>query len=129
MPQGFALTNSQTGEVFAYSSGRSVIDAVAATPGWVVIGAFFLPFSVSARLDIIGFVSDVALTLRARLFDMTAAAAVPGAVAETTELQDARALSGIVALEGNRIYQIQIECTGDEGDGMFGVLENGTLSD
>jgi hypothetical protein len=130
MPQGFALTNAATGEVFAYSSGRSdPIPGVAATPGWQVIGAFFFPFTFDVRLDVIALVSDPSLTVRVRLFDMTTAEPVSGATAQTTSQTSARALSGVVSLQGNRVYEIQAECTGAAGDDFFAIVQNATVSE
>lgn len=128
MPNGFALTDSATGEIFAYTGGRAVVDAVSDTPGWTTIGAFFMPFSIEAMLEIIGFVSDPALTLRARVFDLTTAAVVSGSTASTTASSDARARSGVVAFVAGHLYQVQAEVIGDSGAGLFGVVETHTLS-
>ena len=129
MPSGMALEDADTVEVIAaYSAPKTVIPSVATTPGWVVVGEFPLPKSVSARLDANILVSAPGLTLRVRLYDMEDGA-VSGATAQTTAQTSTRVLSGIVALQGGRSYQIQAECTGGTGDSNFGVVSSATISD
>jgi hypothetical protein len=130
MPNGHALEPADTVEVVAaYSAPKKQIPAVATTPGWRVVGSFFLPRTVKARLDMIASVSASGLTCRARLLDLATNAPVSGSTATTTSQTPARALSGIVSLTGNRSYQIQVECTGATGDDKFADFETATISD
>src|SRR5262245_2591698 len=113
---GFELLTSPEVEVLsAYSAPQAPIPAVAATPGWYVVGAFFLHAAAELRLELIGAVSDASLTMRARLFDLVVKAPVSGIQATISGLNgltDQRVLSTSAELAGNRTYQIQVEVTG-----------------
>lgn len=130
MSQGHALTGATQVEVVAaYSGPQRVIPAVLETPGWYVYGAFFLPLDCDARLDVEGQVSATGNTLRLRLFDMEEAAAVSGSTVQITEEALTRRLSGVVALTGQRTYQIQAECIGASvAEDQYGVVQTATLS-
>lgn len=134
MPQGFALTNASSVEVIAaYGSPQTKVLAVAETPGWQVLGAFYLPRSCTARLDALMHVSDASLTCRVRLYDVTdgvataAARVVPG-LAVTQATKPTRVLGPRVDLEGGHTYQVQCEVVGDSGDDMFGVIPTVTIT-
>jgi hypothetical protein len=123
--RGFAL--KQTAELAvlsAYAAPVQTIPAVATTPGWYVMGAFFLESSAELRLEVIGLVSDVDLTMRARLFDMTTNEPVGDISVSVRSLTDTRVLSGFAKLTGGRLYQIQVEVTGGAGEDQFGVLRS-----
>lgn len=123
--QGFALTTEQIIEIIsAYSAPEREVDAVAATPGWNVIGAFPMPATAKLRLDVIGSVSHASLTLRCRLYCVTpgAVGVVSGSEVVITSQSDVEAFSGVVDLVGQRLYQIQCEVTGAAGTGLFGVV-------
>lgn len=133
MPEGFALTAASTVEVIAaYSTPQTTVLAVAATPGWQVLGAFYMPKSAQARIDALMMVSDASLTCRVRLYDATPGAVsgsriVPG-YASTQSLTTIRRFGPLVSLVGGKTYQLQCEVTGDEGDGFFGVVPMATIS-
>lgn len=134
MPQGFALEEASTIEVIAaYSAPQTQVPAVAATPGWQVLGAFWLPKTTKARLDALMMVSDATLTCRVRLYDATpgaiaaASRIVPGyASTQSTTMEQRK--GPVVTLTGGHLYQIQCEVTGDTGDDMFGVVPTATIS-
>lgn len=135
MPQGFALTNASSIEVVAaYAAPQTTVPAVAATPGWQVLGAFYLPKSCSARLDALMVVSDDSLTCRVRLYDVTAdtslsaAARVIAGGVSTSSTTITRQLGGVVALKAGHTYQIQAEVIGDSGDTYFGVVPTATIT-
>jgi len=135
MPQGFALTSASSVEIVAaYAAPLTTIQAVASTPGWIVLGAFYLPKSCDARLDAMMVVSDSSLTCRVRLYDVTvdsslgaAARVIPGGVSTSSETI-VRQLGGVVALKAGHIYQIQAEVTGNSGDAYFGVVPTATIT-
>lgn len=130
MPQGAALTTVDSASVVsAYSSPLTQVPAVEATPGWQVLGAFYLPLPTTARLDALMVVSASGLTVRARLFDLDANAVVSGSTTQSTSTTPERTLSGIVALTGQHNYQIQAECVGDVGFDKFAVVLSATVSD
>jgi hypothetical protein len=132
MPEGFALEAASSIEVIAaYSAAPATIQSVAATPGWHVVGEFYLPKSCDARLDVILSVSDSSLVARARLYDLgaTPPAAVSGTVVSTSSETPSRLLSGVVTLTGSRRYQIQVECTGGTAETDFAVFQTGTITD
>lgn len=134
MPQGFALTQAASLEIIAaYGSPQVMIPAVDATPGWQVLGAFFLPKSTRARLDALMMVSDPSLTCRVRLYDASpgaiaaAARVIPG-LATSQSLTMQRRLGPLVSLVGSKLYQIQAEVIGDSGDTYFGVVPTATIT-
>src|SRR5574338_1357752 len=134
MPQGFALTNASSIEVIAaYAAPQTTVMAVAATPGWQVLGAFYLPKSCSARIDALMMVSDASLTCRVRLYDATPGAMTPSArvVSGSVSTQSTtmvRQLGPTVSLTGGRLYQLQCEVTGGSGVDFFGVVPTATIS-
>jgi hypothetical protein len=129
--QGLGLTTDQIIEILSvYATAEQTIDAVAATPGWNVLGTFSMPASAKLRLDVIGLVSDGSLQLRSRLYCVTpgAVGAVSGSEAVITSMMDVQAFSGVVELTGGRLYQIQSEVTGNAGGTYFGTLRRATLA-
>lgn len=123
--QGLALTTEQIIEILSmYATAEQTLDAVAATPGWNVIGAFPMPATAKVRLDVLGLVSDASLQLRARFYCVTDGAVGPvsGSEAVLTDQSDERAYSGVVELVANRTYQIQAEVTGNAGTNYFGTV-------
>lgn len=128
MPEGFGLTKATSLEIItAYGVKQVTIPAVTSSPGWHVIGEFFMPKTASARLDVLGLVSASGLTLNARLFDMTTQQ--PLALVSTTSQTLARKLSGKHTITGQRSYQLQVECVGATGDNKFAVVGTATISD
>jgi hypothetical protein len=120
--KGIGIKSTATIEVLsAYSAPQLQIDSVAATPGWTVVGDFYMELTETIRLELIGCVSGPGLTMRTRLFDMVALTPVAGTEASITETTDVRRLSPMFELPGGRLYQIQVEVTGDAGD-SFGVV-------
>jgi len=132
MPQGFAVSQASKTEVIcAYGTAPVEIPAVAATPGWQVIGEFYLPIDCFAQVDMLALVSDASLVCRVRLYNMTPGEVGPvsGSVVSTSSTTSARVLSGTVNLGGDRVYQYQAECTGHAADhDHFAANTTATLS-
>ncbi len=127
--EGYALTKAPSFDVVsAYASSRAQVPGVATTPGWRVIGTFFLPLDGDARLDVLGFVSSGGLTAKVRLFDLTSLQPVAGEVT-FSGTTPARTLGARVSLSGQRNYQIQAECVGATGDDKFATIETVSLSE
>lgn len=120
--------NSGVQIVAAYSTGQQVVQAVAESPGWHVLGGFHLTQSVTCRLEALGQVSGEGLTLRVRLWDMSAVQAV-GAPVQIVSLTPVRRLGGQVSLTGGRHYQIQVECVGGSTEADFGLVPAVTLTE
>jgi len=121
--KGFATTSRPSLEILsAYAAGQDDIESVAATPGWQVVGAFYLPVSAALRLELIGSVSVGTLTMRTRLVDLSTNLPISGTEASTTSTTETRSLSPIFELTGARSYQIQVEVTG--GTGGFGTVRS-----
>ena len=116
--------------VGAYAVNET-IPGVAATPGWTIIAEFDLdelPVN-GAVLDGIALVSQVALTGRLRLYDVTGAAAVAGSTLSTVSLTGERLASAdlTAVLVAGRRYQIQAECTGGAAASDWAVVRYATL--
>lgn len=120
--------NSGVQIVAAYSTGKEVVQAVAESPGWHVLGGFHLTKSVTCRLEALGQVSAEGLTLRVRLWDMTALEPV-GSPVQIVSLAPVRRLGGQVSLTGGRHYQVQAECVGGGTEADFGVVPAVTLTE
>lgn len=128
--QGLALTQEQIIEILSvYATAEQYIDAVAATPGWYVIGAFTMPASAEILVDVLGSVSHASLALKVRLYDITPGSVgeVSGSTAQITSLTDVQAYSGRIELTGKHVYQFQAEVTGAAGPAYFGVVRRATL--
>lgn len=127
---GFAVEKVETLEVVAaWTAPQTVVTAVAAAPGWVSIGEYFLPKPVeSAFLELVGLVSANGLTLHLRLWDTASGTPVNGAVS-TTSRSPARVVGERVSLQGARTYQVQAQCVGAAGDDKFGVVQTATITD
>lgn len=124
-----ALTTGQSVEVIsAYAAPMTPIDAVTASPGWVVVGAFRVPVSAKGRLEIVGLLSDAALSMTVRLFDLTTVAGVGGSIAQIDGATlDTFARSGVFDFVGGHVYQVQAEVVGSAVGG-FGVLKSAQLN-
>lgn len=124
--QTIGLTPEPQIEIIScYAATNQQIEAVSATPGWFVVGAFYLNVSVdTGRLQIIGAVSDTDNDLNARLFDLTTGQVVANSAVKIEEMIDTVDHSGVVSLVGGHLYQIQAEVIGPSG---FGVLKTATL--
>lgn len=128
---GLALTPDQAVEIISmYSSSAFSILAVASAPGWNVVGTFPIDVSCRARLDAIACVSDDTLTLSARLYCVTPGSVgeVPGTRVTLNSMIDARVLSTAADLVGGRLYQVQAQVVGDEGDDFFGIVRRAAPS-
>lgn len=113
----------------AYFSGTDN-DPIQGDFGWIIIAEFDLDvMPVSAILDGIMLVSDVALTGRLKLFDVTGVIDVPGSTLATVSLTGERLTSGdlVASLVVGRRYQIQAECTGGGGNSNWAVVRYATL--
>ena len=122
--EGLALTTELLFEVLSnYAAPAQSIPAVSATPGWYVVGGFAMPINFTARLSALASVSNGALTLRGRLYDVTTPGALD-AVLFTQSLVDQVVLSPEFDLKSGHSYQMQIEVTGGAGDAYFGILRN-----
>lgn len=118
-------TENQVEVISAYTATNQQLRSVATTPGWYVVGSFYLPISSPARLEAIGLVSAAGITLRVRLFDLVACAPVDNSTVEIVAMKiDTRVVSESIDLIGKRLYQIQAEVVGAEG---FGVVAAATL--
>lgn len=106
------------------------VGGVAATPGWRICGKIYLPRPCSAlKLEAIIENSTAALTSRVRLVDDLTLIAVSGStlsVALTTV--STRVISSALALVGDKVYQLQMECTGGAVDTDFAVIYSGRLT-
>jgi hypothetical protein len=123
---GLALTTEQIIEVISmYASSDAGILAVAAAPGWKVIGTFPMPTNANVTLDLTGCVSDPSLTLSARLYCVSPGfiGAIVGSIAQLQgNTIDDRVFSSTCALAGGRLYQIHAQVVGAEGDAFFGSV-------
>lgn len=127
--EGYGLTTADSFQVVsAYASARTQIPGFTASPGWNVVGAFFMPLDGTARIDALGSVSASGLTLRVRLFDLTTLTIVPGEVTITSQIVT-RALGPKSDLTGQHLYQIQAECVGGAGSSNFATIETVTVSE
>lgn len=126
---GFAIESTESLEVVAaWCAPKKTIPAVVESPGWYVLGEYYLPKSTWARLDATGSVSDASLTMTVRLWDVEENAPVGGPVRiESTE--GLRVVGANIYLHGNRTYQVQAECTGGKSESFFGVAEAVTITD
>jgi hypothetical protein len=127
----FGLEKANTVEVIAaYSAPQTVVPAVSASPGWHVIGTFFLPKTVRARLDALIQVSQDGVTARVRLFDLQTLAPVSGVQVQSTSTLPERKLSPLAELTGNRRYQIQAEAVAAAPDEeTFAVISTASITD
>jgi len=100
-------------------SGNQQVRGVAVTPGWEVVGVFIFHHITPVKLRAFLLVSRSALTARARIFgpigiaDITPAEIATSVIStqETIEtLCESADCSG--SLRKDRIYQVQLECTG-----------------
>lgn len=119
---------------------QNVIPAVAATPGWQVVSAFYTDKAPTAiALDAILLLSNAALVGRVRLWDtgLNAAGAlvgvaqqVPGALLTfTNNVIDNRQVTADISagMVISRIYQLQVEGTGGAASTDFAVLRSGRM--
>lgn len=126
---GFAVEQATSLEIIAaWVAPKRTVPAVESTPGWYVVGEYFLPKSTTARLDVIASVSHESLTCRVRLWEVESRTPVPGTVIVQSTV-GVRALGPGVSLVGGRRYQVQAECIGNTGDDRFGVVEAATITD
>lgn len=122
-----SLTDTAEIEVLAtYAAPEKAIPAVAAEPGWYVVGAFRMPVASDVRVEAYGSVSDASLLLRVRLFSLTEVEPVSGSEATTSSTIDVRMLSGLFNLAAGE-YQMQAEAVGGVGEGLFGALKTMTV--
>lgn len=129
MPQGFAVQEATSVDVIAaWVTSNEVVQGVASTPGWTVLGEYYLPTSCNARLDVTHLVSASGLTSTVRLWDSSAGAAVSGAIVSTEAQSVTRTLGPTVSLTGGKSYQVQAECTGATGNDKFSNILSATIS-
>lgn len=122
MPLGLSQTLAPIVELSAdIFVGKSTIEAVAASPGWHVLGEYRVPKTTPALLYAILCVSASGLTARVRFWCVDDAVALDSPVVSTS-LAPAYVTSGEINLEGGKRYQIQAECTGAEGDDQFASI-------
>lgn len=103
--------------------GKTILPAVAATPGWRVLGEYLIPKSTPAQLYAFLATSHASLTARVRLWSVTDAAAL-GTPISAASLTPQYVAGGEVSLVGGQRYQIHAECTGSVGDDRFAVVES-----
>ena len=123
-----ALTDGQSVEVISsFSAPTKNIAAVLAEPGWYVIGAFRVPVEAKGRLEVVGILSAAGLTMRVRLYDLTAVAVVGGSLVELAGFTaDTWAASGTFIVPGGHVYQVQAEVIGASTG--FGTLKSAQLN-
>jgi len=127
--QGFAITTAASLEIIAaWVTPKATVEARTTTPGWHVLGEYYLPKTTLAKLDAVHHVSDPALICRVRLWDVTLSVPVGGGV-ETSSLAPLRQLGSSITLMGDRRYQVQAECIGTPGVAMFSIIETVTITD
>ena len=105
-----------------YAASAGSIPAVAAAPGWNVIGTFPVTKTRPVSLDVIGSVSDLSLTMTAQFYCVTpgSVGVVTGSTATIASLTDVETASGSAVLQSGRLYQIQEQIVGNAGDSYFG---------
>lgn len=128
--QGYGLTQTVDSEIVAaYAAAQSSVPAVGIEPGWVTVGAFMLPKLVTARLEVIAFVSDGSLTGVARLWSTVAdpQAEVSGSRAGFSSVGlDETVRSGSFEIPPGR-YLVQAQIVGGTGTSKFGVVHTASL--
>lgn len=114
------LTQSSLIQIIsAYAASNQQLAAQPASPAWYVVGAFYMPVSKAARLQVVGSVSVNGNLLRVRLYDVTEIAVVSGSTTPDIDAMiDERVLGGVIELEGGHVYQMQAECIGASGYGL-----------
>lgn len=126
MAEGLALSDAERIEIISmYATSARQVDAVAADPGWEVIGGFPMRASADVRLSVLGSVSDPSLTLTALLYCVSVGfeGEVSGSRAVLTgNTIDAEAFSARCTLSGGRLYQVWIEVTGASGLAFYGQV-------
>ena len=118
-----ALTTQQTVEILSlYSTADRNVEAVAAAPGWNVIGAFPISASATILLDAIGSVSNSSLTMTLRLYDITPSSVGPvsGSALLITSTTSVHVYSAAFDIVGGHQYQVQAQVVGAAGAGLFG---------
>jgi len=100
--------------------------AVVNEPGWQVIGAFAPDSDGDANLTVIGSVSNVALTMTARLYCVETGfvGEVSGSRAIIASTVDALVSSGRFTLFGGRLYQVHVQVVGNAGEDYFGLVRS-----
>lgn len=126
--EGLKLGPDELIEVLStYTATEQAIPAVGGTPGWYVVGAFRMRASFEIILQGVLCVSHASLTIRARLFDVTAREPVAIQLA-TQSTVDEYVQSGATVLVGLHVYQMQVEVTGNSGEDYFGSMKSLSLA-
>lgn len=107
--------------------GQSTVQGVAATPGWQVVADLYWTKPPSGwALEAIMVMSTASLQGRVRIWDTVLNAQMPGALLTfaAPTIVDTRAVTADLApvVVINRIYQLQIECTGGVASTDLGIL-------
>jgi len=102
-------------------SSPVAVQAVLSGTGWQTIGPqFSVPATASRTLSVIGSVTDVAITLSVRVFnvtDDTSAGAVSGISTMTDETE-----SGSISFDSTKTYELQAQAFGAVGDDKAGFV-------
>jgi len=126
--RGYELLTTPELEVLAaYCSPQYEVPAVTVSPGWHVVGGFYLHATATLRLELIGLVSQSGLTMRARLFDLATnlpVASIAPSISGSVSTTEQRVVSAQAELTGGRTYQIQVEVTGGNAADEFGVVRS-----
>lgn len=128
--QGYAVTPAVDAEIVAaYAASNQKIPGVVTGPGWTAIGTFYLPKTVQCLLDVIALTTDPALAFSARLYDPVTGVPVSGSVASAASMTavDTRLLSGVITLQGNKIWGLEAQAVGATGDGEYAVVRTAGL--
>lgn len=116
--KSFETTRSSAVEIIsAYSTQNQLVSAQDAEEAYFVIGSFFLPLNVEARLEVVGLVSS-GQSMTVRVYDVTALAAVGNMNVTVVSESEARKVSGVISLTGGHIYQFQAQVLGVDGYGI-----------
>ena len=129
---GLALTKAETIEILSlYATSNRPLLGRAVGPGWEVIGSLGrFPVTADIRLDVTGIVSDSSLVLTTRLYCTTwgFVGEVSGSRVQLASTVDDQAYSSQFTLVGGRVYQVQSQVIGNEGDSYFGYVRRAAPS-
>lgn len=124
--KGFALiVNPVSDVVSAYAAASVTLRAIDEyTPSWIVYGAFRVPESVRARLEVTGF-SVPGVSCSVALY---APGRIPTSLVAVTSVQESSVRSAVVQFEPNVLYQIAAKVTtATPGDDQFALLRTTSL--
>jgi hypothetical protein len=126
--RGYSLQQEVDTEIVsAYAAASQSFPAVAAAPGWFVLGSFFLPKTVKTRLEFIGNLSSASISGEVKIVDSTTGLDVSGSLIAFTLLTEVRYLSGVFEVLGQTPYSIVAQATGAAGGDKFFSVRTASL--